>query len=140
MRFDLPPNKKLVLEMVIPIRWGDMDALAHVNNTLYFRYLEIVRIEWFRALGCIPYEPDAGPIIINAFCTFLRQLEYPGDLVARQYVGELGRSTIDTYTTLERTDQPGMLYATGGATIVWTDFKAQKALPLPGWVRERVLR
>jgi len=41
MRFELPEAKKLTLEMVIPIRWGDMDAMGHVNNTLYFRYLEI---------------------------------------------------------------------------------------------------
>ena len=27
--------------MVIPIRWGDMDAMGHVNNTIYFRYFEI---------------------------------------------------------------------------------------------------
>ncbi len=42
MRFDLPDRKKLVHEMIIPIRWGDMDAMGHVNNTLYFRYIEIV--------------------------------------------------------------------------------------------------
>ena len=41
-------TKKLTLEMVIPIRWGDMDAMGHVNNTIYFRYLEIVRIECLR--------------------------------------------------------------------------------------------
>jgi hypothetical protein len=39
--------KKLTLEMVIPIRWGDMDAMGTVNNTIYFRYLEIVRMEGF---------------------------------------------------------------------------------------------
>jgi acyl-CoA thioester hydrolase len=48
MRFELPETKKLTLEMVIPIRWGDMDAMGHVNNTIYFRYLEIVRIECLR--------------------------------------------------------------------------------------------
>jgi len=48
MRFELPETKKLTLEMVIPIRWGDMDAMGHVNNTIYFRYLEIVPIECLR--------------------------------------------------------------------------------------------
>src|SRR5574337_1175680 len=140
MRFDLPDAKTLVFEMTIPIRWGDMDAMGHVNNTLYFRYLEILRIEWLHRLGCVPYREDFGPIIINAFCTFLRQLEHPGDLVARHYIGEIGRSTVDTYATLERTDRPGVLYATGGATVIWTDFKAQKALPLPDWLREQLAR
>ncbi len=33
MRFEVPEQKKLVYEMVMPIRWGDMDAMGHVNNT-----------------------------------------------------------------------------------------------------------
>ena len=41
MRFELPEQKKLTHQMVMPIRWGDMDAMGHVNNTLYFRYMEI---------------------------------------------------------------------------------------------------
>ena len=45
LRFTLPEKKTLVHEMVMPIRWGDMDAMGHVNNTNYFRYMESVRIE-----------------------------------------------------------------------------------------------
>ncbi|MFN0184596.1 MAG: acyl-CoA thioesterase [Aquabacterium sp.] len=125
--------------MVMPIRWGDMDAMGHVNNTLYFRYMEVIRIEWFHLLlGGAPDRQAVGPIIINAFCTFHRQLEYPGDVRARLYVGAMGRSTIDTYTTLERTDEPGLVYASGGAAVVWTDFRARKSVPLPDDVRQRL--
>jgi acyl-CoA thioester hydrolase len=135
MRFMVPVQKKLTFEMVIPLRWGDMDAMNHVNNTLYFRYLESVRIEWFRSLGFVPSEVAQGPVIVNAFCTFMRQLEYPGDLLARHYVGAVGRSTIDTYVILERTDAPGVVYAEGGATVVWSEFKQQKSVPLPDKLR-----
>jgi acyl-CoA thioester hydrolase len=135
MRFDLPDDKKLNFEMVIPIRWGDMDAMGHVNNATYFRYLESLRIEWFRHIGCQPSTEQIGPIIVNAFCSFLRQLEYPGDVLARHYSGAVGRSTIDTYATLERVDRPGVVHASGGATVVWTDFKAQKSVPLPDRIR-----
>ena len=41
----------LVHTSVQPIRWGDMDALGHVNNTVYFRYLEQTRIEWVYGLS-----------------------------------------------------------------------------------------
>jgi acyl-CoA thioester hydrolase len=40
-----------VFEMSMPIRWGDMDAFGHVNNTVYFRYMEQARISWFEQLG-----------------------------------------------------------------------------------------
>ena len=67
----------------MPIRWGDMDALGHVNNTVYFRYMEQARIEWFyafaRKIGSAPYAEN-GPVIVNASCTFLEPLVYPGEV------------------------------------------------------------
>ena len=135
MRFHAPAHKTLVYEMTLPIRWGDMDAMGHVNNTLYFRYMEIVRIEWLHALGGAPDPKGQGPVIVNAFCNFLKQLEYPGDVLAKHYVANPGRTSFDAFITLERTDQPGVLYATGGATTVWIDFPQQKSVPLPDWLR-----
>jgi acyl-CoA thioester hydrolase len=138
MRFVVPEQKKLTHQMVIPIRWGDMDAMGHVNNTIYFRYMEVVRLEWLFQVGGAPNAEGIGPVIVNAFCNFIRQLEFPGDILARHYVSNLGRSSFDTYITLERCDTPGLIYAEGGAKTVWTDFKAQKSTPLPDWVRQRV--
>lgn len=135
MRFEIPENKKLSFETVMPIRWGDMDAMGHVNNTLYFRYMEVVRLDWLFKVGGAPDPSGTGPVIVNAFCNFIRQLEFPGDVLARHYVANPGRSSFDTYITLERTDQPGVICADGGAKTVWTDFKAQKSVPLPDWMR-----
>ena len=28
----------------VPMRWGEMDALSHMNNVSYFRYFEQARI------------------------------------------------------------------------------------------------
>ncbi len=138
MRFTVPTEKKLTHQMVIPIRWGDMDAMGHVNNTVYFRYLEIARLHWLFEVGGPPDPEGSGPVIVNAFCNFIRQLEFPGDILAKHYVTNPGRSSFDTYITLERTDQPGLIYAEGGAKTVWTDFKKQKSVPLPDWVRKLV--
>ena len=135
MRIDIPEHKKLAYEMVIPMRWGDMDAMGHVNNTLYFRYLETIRIDWMHSLGATLKPEGEGFVIVNAFCNFIRQLEYPGNVRARHYVGAVGRSSFDTFVTLERDDEPGVLYAAGGATTVWLDFPAKKTLPLPDWLR-----
>jgi acyl-CoA thioester hydrolase len=136
MRFELPAEKKLTHEMLIPVRWGDMDAMAHVNNTIYFRYFEIARLEWLYKVGAAvtPAAGD-GPVIVNAFCNFLRQLSFPGEVLVRHYVANPGRSSFDTYLTLERSDEPGVLYAEGGAKTVWTDYAAKKSAPMPDWFR-----
>jgi acyl-CoA thioester hydrolase len=138
MRFELPEKKKLTFEMTMPIRWGDMDAMGHVNNTLYFRYLEVVRIEWIHRVGGGVNPDGEGIVIVNAFCNFLKQLEYPGDILAKHYVANPGRTSFDTFITLERTDRPGVIYAEGGAKTVWVDFPKQKAVPLPPWLRQLI--
>src|SRR5690349_13278589 len=119
MRIDIPDQKKLVFEMTFPLRWGDMDMMGHVNNVMYFRYIETARIEWLHSVGFEPDPSGDGPVIVNAFCNFIVQLEYPGDVLAKLYVANPGRSSFDKFVTLERVDDPGRIYAAGGATTVW---------------------
>jgi len=138
MKLELPEKKKHVHTLQMPIRWGDMDAMAHVNNTVYFRYLETARIDWFRAIGCAIDPQGEGALIVNAFCTFHRQLEYPGDIVVKMYVSDPGRSSFESWATIERVDDPGRVYASGGATMVWVDFAGQKSRAMPEWLRDIV--
>ena len=132
---EIPEEKKLVFEMTIPIRWGDMDAMGHLNNTSYFRYLETARIDWMHSLGGQPDIGNEGVVIINAFCNFHRQLEYPGNVLVKMYASDPGRTSFETWATMERSDNPGEIYAAGGATTVWVNYKEQKSKPLPEWLR-----
>ena len=135
MSFELPAEKTLVHEMTMPLRWGDMDAMGHINNTLYFRYMEVARLEWMFSSG-VPANPQGvGPVIANAFCNFIRQFEFPGEVLVRTYVGAVGRSSFDTYHEMSRTDDPDTVCANGGATVVWVDFPAQRSAPLPDHLR-----
>jgi acyl-CoA thioester hydrolase len=138
MRIEIPQRKRLVYEMSVPIRWGDMDAMGHVNNASYFRYLETIRIDWMQSIGCPPNPEAEGPVIINAFCNFYKQLEYPGDILLKMYASDPGGSSFESWCTIERPDNPGVIYAAGGATTVWVDFRAQKSRPLPDWLRAQV--
>jgi acyl-CoA thioester hydrolase len=135
MKFEIPEHKKLVYQMHIPMRWGDMDAMGHVNNATYFRYLETIRIDWLHSIGAVPQPNGHGPVIVNAFCNFYKQLEYPGDVLIKMYASDPGRTTFETWGTMERADQLGVIYAAGGATTIWVDFPNQKAVDLPDWMR-----
>ena len=138
MKLEIPEKKKLVYELTLPIRWGDMDAMGHVNNTLYFRYMETIRIDWFKAIGALPNPLGQGPVIVNAFCNFYRQFEYPDDVLMRMYVSDPGRSSFESWATMARASDPDVICAAGGATTVWTDFPAQKSAPLPDWLRQHL--
>ncbi len=138
MKIEIPEQKKLVYEMTIPIRWGDMDAMGHLNNGTYFRYLETMRIDWMYKIGCVPDPQGEGPVIVNAFCNFYQQLVYPGNVLMKMYTSDPGRTTFETWGTMERAETPGVICAAGGATTIWIDFPKQKATELPQWMREIV--
>lgn len=136
MRFDLPEHRKLVHEMVIPMRWGDMDAMGHVNNTVYFRYMESVRVEWLDSLARGQTEPPvSGPVVVNAFCNFLLELRYPGDLRVRMFAARPGRTSFETYYEIALADKPDAVHANGGAKVVWIDFAQRRSVALPEALR-----
>ena len=138
MRFEIPEQKQLVHTLTLPIRCGDMDVMGHVNNTIYFRYMEIIRLEWLRETG-VPANPAGlGPVIVNAFCNFYQQLSYPDEVLLKMFVSDPARTTFETWATMERVAQPGVICAAGGGTVIWVDFPRQKAAALPDWIRSAV--
>jgi acyl-CoA thioester hydrolase len=117
MKLEVPTRKSLLHTMTVPIRWGDMDCMGHVNNTVYFRYMETARIQMLEGAGFTTHPSGQGFVIANIFCNFIRQLEYPGEVLIKSY---------DEQT----------VYASGGETIVWLDFPKQKSLPMPDALRQ----
>lgn len=127
----------LVHTAVMPIRWGDMDAMGHVNNAVYFRYLEQARVDWLTSFGYPPNTGrEEGVVIVNAHCSFLKQLRYPGDIEVRTFVGVIGRSSVETVQEIRRSDAPDVLCAEGGAKMVWVNYSREKSVPLPDHIRQ----
>lgn len=140
MKIEIPEQKKLVYETSLPMRWGDMDAMGHINNAMYFRYMETARIDWLTSLGFNGSEQNGqGPVIVNAFCNFLRELNYPGQVLLRTYVSNPGRSSFDTWVSMAHSDQPEVICAEGGATMVWLDVAEKKSTALPDWLRSALV-
>jgi acyl-CoA thioester hydrolase len=135
MRFDIPDQKILVHELEMPILWGDMDSLGHVNNTRYFRYMEQIRVSWAQSMGVYSNGLDEGPVIVNTFCNFYRPLVFPGQVKLRLYVANTGRTSMDTYVSIERADAPGEVFAQGGATLVWVGLQDGRPRALPAFMR-----
>ena len=123
----------------IPIRWGDMDAMGHVNNTVYFRFMEQARIGWFGAL--VPKGEawqSTGIVVANSSCNYKRAITYPGTVEVRLWVGPPGGSSVPTFYEL-RVDQDPLPYADGAAVVVFVNMKTQKAARIPDRIRELLL-
>jgi acyl-CoA thioester hydrolase len=126
-------QKKLVHSERMPIRWGDMDAMGHVNNTVYFRYMEQARISWFD--GLLPRGEawqSTGIVIVNASCNFRKPINYPGTVEVKVFVGPPGGSSVPTFYELRIAD---LLYADGAAVVVFIDMATQKPVRIPERIR-----
>lgn len=127
---------QLVHTTRIAVRWGDMDALGHVNNTVYFRFAEQARIEWLESIGIHDIvDVEEGVVIVNASCTFLRPVTYPATLEVRLLIGKPGNSSLPTYYEM-RVVGDDTRVAEGASKIVWWNPASGKSRPLPDFIRE----
>ncbi len=118
----------------IPVRWGDLDAYGHVNNTLYFRYFEETRFLWLLEKG-IPVQGETHPVVVTAGCTFLRPIFHPETLRIDVYVSEPGRSSFMAKYKVYTASQPESPAAEGYSKVVWVRSVDGKSVPLPDAVR-----
>ncbi|UEX77149.1 acyl-CoA thioesterase [Spiribacter halobius] len=128
-----------VHQLTLQVRWGDMDALGHVNNATYFTYFEQARVAWLERLagsgGHLSPDAGSGPVVVTASCEFRLPITYPATLTVAVLAAPPGRSSIDTcYRLVDAGDQ--RLYALGAARMVWVDRRSGRSTPLPAGLRE----
>jgi acyl-CoA thioester hydrolase len=122
---------KEIYRTTVPLRWGDMDQIGHVNNTVYFRCFEQARVEW---IDQYPEHLDDNPayvVIVHTECSFLKELKAPGSVEIQVLAGELGRSSLMQHYEMRRTDRPHELVAKGSAKMVWVSPETGRSTPIP---------
>ncbi|MEE3116980.1 MAG: acyl-CoA thioesterase [Pseudomonadota bacterium] len=124
----------LVNTITTPLRWGDMDAYGHANNTVYFRFFEEARIVWLASLGLGGPDEPTGPVIIKTSATFLKELTHPATVVVETYADKAGNTSLDTYHLLKDAETEEV-YAEGYAKVVWFDRQSRTSTRLPDALR-----
>ena len=116
----------------VPVRWGDMDALGHVNNARYFTYAEQARIEWLDSVFPDGWD-DGGPILASIGAQFKRPMHHPATVEVRVQGGEPGRTSMpQTYEM--RVD--GETVCVVEAVLVWVSRETGRPTPLPDALRK----
>ncbi|MFX0074187.1 MAG: acyl-CoA thioesterase [Candidatus Hermodarchaeota archaeon] len=125
----------------IPIRWGDMDARGHVNNTFYLRYFESSRIALFRELRLYeePTQVIIGPILSFQSCYYKAPLTYPDTI----YVGAKIESIEGSKITIKHSiasRKLNRIVAEGEAHLIWYDYANQKKADLSENIKQKLLK
>lgn len=123
----------------LTVRWGDLDALGHVNNTVFFRYSEEGRIRYFMETGVAtgPSTQGSGLILADMRCSFVTQLHYPGEIEIASRTQALGNSSMHMQQALFHKGQDEIA-AIFKAVVVWFDYAAQRPARVPDSIREAI--
>ena len=123
----------------LAVRWGDMDAMGHVNNAAFFTYCESARMSYFAAIEIDRWREDGrhGPAVVSASCNFRRQVHYPATLEVGARATEIGRKSFTLEYAIRQAGSDELV-ADGHSVVVWVDYSAGKAIPLPEALKERI--
>ncbi|MFH0256975.1 acyl-CoA thioesterase [Vibrio rumoiensis] len=113
----------------IPVAWGEMDALQHVNNVTYFRYFETARIDYFKHIDLMENIAitQVGPVVAETSCRYKIPVTFPDTLLVGTKITDLqdDRFTMKYQVVSKKLNKTTTL---GSATVVMFDFKTnQKA-------------
>ena len=122
----------------IRVRWRDLDALNHVNNAVYFTYLEQARVGYMTELGLVTGVPsDIGFILAEASCQFKSPLT-SGELVTVFIrVSELGKASFVFEYRVEGEDH--RLAAEAHSTQVCYDYQNKHPVHMCDEWREAII-
>ena len=134
------PNAPAAFSIIERVRFGDLDAMQHLNNVEFLRYFESARIAYLQQLL-----PEHDPTVRDRFGWILAEchIRYrsPGffDEMLRIFIrpGELKRSSFELLFEI-RGEDDDRLVAEGSGTMVGYDYSAATAEAIPDDIRERL--
>jgi acyl-CoA thioester hydrolase len=122
----------------VEVRWRDLDALNHVNNAVYFTYLEQARVHYMRKLEIVPETPSGiGFILAEAQCQFKSPLTLGECVTVYIRVSELRNSSFVFEYRMEGEDQ--RLAAEAWSIQVCYDYENKHPIPIPDRWREAII-
>jgi acyl-CoA thioester hydrolase len=116
----------------LPVAWGEMDAMGHVNGVIFIRYFETSRFTYFARLGPALAgmgTSDRGWILASLTCRYRAPLTFPDTVSVGTRVASMGT---DRYLMQHRvvSHRLGKVAAEGDVLIVAYDYQVAAKTPL----------
>lgn len=118
------------------VAWGDMDALGHVNNVMYYRYIESARIHYMDQIRMM--QQSFSTVVASNQCKYMRPVFYPDTLKIGVRVEEIRNSAFRMHYLLWSEQQQAVV-ASAEAIIVCVNSESMQKMPLPESIRQRIL-
>jgi YbgC/YbaW family acyl-CoA thioester hydrolase len=124
-----------LIRVPLSVRWRDLDAFNHVNNSKYLSYLEEARLRWMLTVPGMGLDEHVAPVVAASNLNYRRPIGWPGEVVVELSVERLGSSSLTIGHRIVDTGDGGIVYCDGNVVMVWIDRESGRAAPLPDSVR-----
>lgn len=126
------------IKLELSVAWGEMDAFGHVNNVVFFRYFESVRIAYFRAICPDGIGKDGlVPILASTECNYRMPVYFPDTLVGEASISHVGTSSFTMVYRLTSKEQDAVV-AEGKAVVVNVNPETGKSEALSDKIKQRI--
>jgi acyl-CoA thioester hydrolase len=123
----------------LPVAWGEMDALNHVNNTVYFKYFESARLAYMESIEGwgILREQGMVSVLASTSARFKVPLTYPDTIDVGARVTEIAEDRFEMqYAVYSHRHQ--RIAAQGQALVVTIDRESGRKTPIPPALKNRI--
>ena len=126
----------------IKVNWGDMDALGHVNHSVYAKWMETVRMMYFSEIGMMNLYDDSniGPILARIQIDYELPIVFPDVVTVSTSVSRIGNSSFDMRYKIESQSNNGKSAATGSVVCVVLDYSSGIPHKIPLKLRKSIAR
>ena len=139
MGFDRPAGavvkSGIMFRETITPRFGDIDGLRHVNNTVIPGWFEQARNPIYRIFNPGFLFESWNLILARYEIDFVRPLLINGDVAVKTWVSRIGTSSFEVS---QQAEQAGAPCTRGKTVLVHYDFGAGRPVPIPDAIRERL--
>jgi acyl-CoA thioester hydrolase len=134
-------SDKYPYEVMIEVAFRDIDAFGHVNNAVFFSYMEYARVKFAIELfedSNLATESllDIPLILVEATCTYHSPALLSEKMTLGVGVSRFGNKSFDLIYRF--TGEDGRLIASGKTVQVMYDYGLGRAFPVPDMIKEKV--
>jgi len=124
----------LLTALTIPVRWRDLDAFNHVNNSTYLTWIEETRLHWMANLPGEWMNADYSPLLAAVHVNYRRAAAWPANVVVELYCERLGNTSVTLAHRIVDASDREVLYSDGHSVMGWVGANG-KPVTLPEVIR-----
>ena len=128
-------ERRILIDVPIALRWRDLDAFNHVNNSTFMTYLEEARLLWFSRLDGAWHTEHHVPVVAATTINYRTQLAWPGQIQVELYCERLGITSLTLAHRIVAATGREKVYSDGNVVLVWIEPASGRPVPLPEAIR-----